>query len=45
MVLPNLLRLLSQVMKFQFHIKNSTEDYTVRMKHAETFDDAMEMDV
>ena len=27
----------------QFHIKNSTEDYTVRMKHAETFEDAMEM--
>ena len=27
----------------QFHIKNSTEDYTVRMKHGETFEDAMEM--
>ncbi|GIR00390.1 MAG: hypothetical protein CM15mP9_0930 [Methanobacteriota archaeon] len=27
----------------QFHIKNSTEDFTVRMKHAETFEDAMEM--
>ena len=27
----------------QFHIKNSTEDYTVKMKHADTFEDAMEM--
>ena len=27
----------------QFHVKNSTEDYTVRMKHGETFEDAMEM--
>ena len=29
--------------EIQFHIKNSTDDYTVRMKHAETFEDAMEM--
>ena len=29
--------------EIQFHIKNSTEDFTVRMKHAETFEDAMEM--
>ncbi|MGB0802304.1 MAG: hypothetical protein ACPGSV_04785, partial [Candidatus Poseidoniaceae archaeon] len=26
----------------QFHFMNSTEDYTVRMKHAGTFEDAME---
>ena len=28
--------------EIQFHIKNSTDDYTVRMKHAGTFEDAME---
>ena len=29
--------------EIQYHIKNSTLDFTVRMKHAETFEDAMEM--
>ena len=27
----------------QFHLMNSTEDYTVRMKHAGTFESAMEL--
>ena len=28
--------------EFQYHFSNDTEDYTVRMKHAGTFDDAMD---
>ena len=28
--------------EFQYHLKNSTHDFTVRMKHAGTFDDAMD---
>ena len=28
--------------EFQYHLKNSTHDFTVRMKHAGTFDEAMD---